>query len=728
MPRTRKTPVPARTLRSDIGVTLYKLSEAYKTLESVLKQLIVSNQGANSEHVSTENRDLVPFIHYAYCDFLHDLGKLASMGDRATGKAPLDQYLQFLNEIKSQLQDRGPNFQTSPFNLSRAQTRKVSDNKNPKVVGEIWSSPSHSEPEDEKVVSKNQSQFVVDKLIPTVPKEFQTLCFDLWFLILQHIALCSEENAADVLTLLIMNMDFSGNNIDDDAVVKRVENFFKVVSSLPKQWDSSLRQAIGRVLTKGDFENFARTLLYLDMIDSKLESAPVKNANNTCIGRILAKYHYVLLWHLRHLLERGYDEKKIQVIHDSCQLLEVAASHVRILSSLEIIRCCDEVIATWFKIMSMQLYMSRKKEETVQWDEVIESLKRIMFIFGNFPDMFKYVMTIILERIFAGALEQSQHQTTNNNGSLMDLNQQRESIMFDDTNIAKEGADFRRGNDLQSIYASEEMWDMSGNSYKETKWRAKIIMFTGDQPKCSAFDECYAMNVLNTCELIQRCCFSDDENLDRTKMSIFVTLLNRKFSTNVKKRSGLDHYRAILPKNTNSERDLLIKRSFNDTPILWLLLDFISSDQESFRMCNHIVHSLLATSIVFWYSVKDPDPHKHPNELDSAVRIMNTMRKACCVPAGLNQVGELFPHISSIDIGYLLLEAILHFLDDNVSRRREAKIDPMQVDEKEGGEKTEDMRRTNPNGVNYEKRMEKVKAVIRKHISTTANLVPLFYL
>jgi len=91
-------------------------------------------------------------------------------------------------------------------------------------------------------------------------------------------------------------------------------------------------------------------------------------------------------------------------------------------------------------------------------------------------------------------------------------------------------------------------------------------------------------------------------------------------------------------------------------------------------------------------------------------------------------VGELFPHISSIDIGYLLLEAILHFLDDNVSRRREAKIDPMQIDEKESGEKTEDMRRTNPNGVNYEKRMEKVKAVIRKHISTTANLVPLFYL
>jgi len=92
-------------------------------------------------------------------------------------------------------------------------------------------------------------------------------------------------------------------------------------------------------------------------------------------------------------------------------------------------------------------------------------------------------MTIILEHIFAGALEQSQHQITNNSGSLMDLNQQRESIMFDDINIAKEGTDIRRGNDLQSIYASEEMSDTSGNSYKETKWRAKIIMFTGDQPK-----------------------------------------------------------------------------------------------------------------------------------------------------------------------------------------------------------------------------------------------------
>ena len=48
--------------------------------------------------------------------------------------------------------------------------------------------------------------------------------------------------------------------------------------------------------------------------------------------------------------------------------------------------------------------------------------------------------------------------------------------------------------------------------------------------------------------------YTDDENLDRTKMSIFVALLNQKFSTNVKKRNGLDHYRAILPKNTNSER------------------------------------------------------------------------------------------------------------------------------------------------------------------------------
>jgi len=108
-------------------------------------------------------------------------------------------------------------------------------------VSEIWSSASQSEPEDEKIVPKNQSQFVVDKLIPTLPKEFQTLCFDLWFLILQPIALCSEENAVDVLALLITNMDFSGNNLDDDAAIERVEKFFKVISLLPKQWDGSLR-------------------------------------------------------------------------------------------------------------------------------------------------------------------------------------------------------------------------------------------------------------------------------------------------------------------------------------------------------------------------------------------------------------------------------------------------------------------------------------------------------
>jgi len=93
MPRARKTLVPARTLRSDIGVTINNLSEAYKTLEPALQQLTVSNQGANFERASTENRDPVAFIHYAYCDFLHELGKLASMGDRATGKAPLGQVL-----------------------------------------------------------------------------------------------------------------------------------------------------------------------------------------------------------------------------------------------------------------------------------------------------------------------------------------------------------------------------------------------------------------------------------------------------------------------------------------------------------------------------------------------------------------------------------------------------------------------------------------------------------
>ena len=153
-------------------------------------------------------------------------------------------YTKYHLDLTMQLQHKAPNFQISRFNSGRARTPEVSDNKSPKVGGEIWSSASasasasHSEPEDEKIVPKNQSQFVVDKLIPTLPKEFQTLCFDLWFLIVQPVALCSEENAVDVLALLIMNMDFSGNHLDDDAVIEGI--FIHITATCPALLNDSM--------------------------------------------------------------------------------------------------------------------------------------------------------------------------------------------------------------------------------------------------------------------------------------------------------------------------------------------------------------------------------------------------------------------------------------------------------------------------------------------------------
>lgn len=109
------------------------------------------------------------------------------------------------------------------------------------------------------------------------------------------------------------------------------------------------------------------------------------------------------------------------------------------------------------------------------------------------------------------------------------------------------------------------------------------------------------------------------------------------------------------------ERDLKVKRRFDAQPVLWHILEVISSARPSLYHCSVILQSLLGMSLKFWQSNRKASSKSSPVELASVSKIMHILKQGGWLPAAYESIADIFHMIKPKEI-YEILSAIWKYL------------------------------------------------------------------
>ncbi|XP_077986813.1 integrator complex subunit 5-like [Glandiceps talaboti] len=102
------------------------------------------------------------------------------------------------------------------------------------------------------------------------------------------------------------------------------------------------------------------------------------------------------------------------------------------------------------------------------------------------------------------------------------------------------------------------------------------------------------------------------------------------------------------------ERDLHIKKKFEDNPVLWDLLRIVAKAKPALCQCSVLIYGLLSTLLAFWESNREKQACDSPKQMQMSVRLLECMALADFLPRPLGQVGELLHLLTPYEV-YLLL-------------------------------------------------------------------------
>ncbi|XP_070532208.1 integrator complex subunit 5-like [Ptychodera flava] len=112
------------------------------------------------------------------------------------------------------------------------------------------------------------------------------------------------------------------------------------------------------------------------------------------------------------------------------------------------------------------------------------------------------------------------------------------------------------------------------------------------------------------------------------------------------------------------ERDLHIRRAFEDNPILWELLRVVAKSKPTLCHCSVLVYALMSTLLVYWESNRESKASMSQHQLQNSARLVECMLLGDFLPSTLGQVGELFYLLTPYEV-YLLLVNIWSFMKEN---------------------------------------------------------------
>lgn len=129
------------------------------------------------------------------------------------------------------------------------------------------------------------------------------------------------------------------------------------------------------------------------------------------------------------------------------------------------------------------------------------------------------------------------------------------------------------------------------------------------------------------------------------------------------------------------ERDVKIQSIVEESPVCWMLLNFVAQNQQAFLKCLPIIKSLLACLILQWENVKEQSTKNIPKLLESTIRYLNLLNKAQMLRDPLNQTIDIVSIVNSYET-HIILTIIWNYLKYNFNKSDTQKnYDPQIFDQ-----------------------------------------------
>ncbi|KAG8185764.1 hypothetical protein JTE90_000747 [Oedothorax gibbosus] len=113
------------------------------------------------------------------------------------------------------------------------------------------------------------------------------------------------------------------------------------------------------------------------------------------------------------------------------------------------------------------------------------------------------------------------------------------------------------------------------------------------------------------------------------------------------------------------ERDLHIKRTFEEHSLLWDLLSLVAHAHPALCYCSVLLRAIFAVLLSFWCSTQHATTADCPTELAASVRLINTMAAGQLLPPPLSFIDEVLPLVTPYE-AFGLLSDVWQYMRDNV--------------------------------------------------------------
>nr|XP_023685148.1 integrator complex subunit 5 [Paramormyrops kingsleyae] len=115
---------------------------------------------------------------------------------------------------------------------------------------------------------------------------------------------------------------------------------------------------------------------------------------------------------------------------------------------------------------------------------------------------------------------------------------------------------------------------------------------------------------------------------------------------------------------TTVERDIHIRRCFEQNPVIFHLLRVVAAGRPALCYCSVVLRGLLATLLAHWESSREPMTLDSPWHLQASCLLVSCMGEGQLLPPVLSNMHEIIPHLTPFEVRLLLL-AVWEYMRGN---------------------------------------------------------------
>ncbi|GBC10381.1 hypothetical protein RclHR1_09590004 [Rhizophagus clarus] len=534
-----------------------------------------------------------------------------------------------------------------------------------------------------------------------------------------------KQSVIERIEQLFIRMDFSKFPMFDDSVIKRIDQVREILTSFHNKWDDVIKTSLENAIKKtkiinendAQFIKMCQSLVYIIVLDSETSnlrlsefikySLVTSDISKTILDTLGQSFH-ILLENL-HFILNSYNGDNLEThIQWILSLLLYGSQFARNMNVGNLAKCHDELVEIWFLVMEKQV---NNNQQNIQWDKITSYLQIIFTTLSKDSDTFLSISNLIMNEIWTNPERERSWDPVKSLPKItseLRMNTQRElSVLKTTEMIVDKNKSFI---DRKVVYRPRlklyrKNWtpkkQVTNELRNKNSWQSKFA-----DSEASPLDRCYISNAINTGTLIKMCCMrSDLLTFDNERANKLIRILVDKFTTIEPPTTVETH--AIVPKGNRlvKSRDWILNEVFKSHPQYWILIDYLSNvNHEKYREFHDVlIRPLFAENIQFWYLTQKTNPRECSLELDAAIRLIDSMRKAGDIRHPMTEVGKVLPYLNTKDI-YKILFEIWKFIMENWQQCPYSDNFTEQQEKNKIGE------------INFEERVRNIRIIVQKNI------------